>query len=75
MAVYVRPRVTIDIMIKPDILEKVKQIVENFRYSVPAMPVSFKDGAVKIHRLRKIDEESGYNEHFKGASKKYFRKK
>ena len=61
MAVYARPRATldIDIMIEPDLLTKVKNIVENLGFKIPAKPMSFKDGAVQIHRMTKIDVESG----------------
>jgi len=61
LAVYARPRATldIDIMIEPDLLGKVKQLAENLGFNVPATPMSFKDGSVKIHRMTKIDDESG----------------
>jgi len=61
LAVYARPRATldIDIMIEPDLLGKVKQIAQNLGFNVPATPMSFKDGSVKIHRMTKIDDESG----------------
>jgi hypothetical protein len=61
LAVYARPRATldIDIMVEPDLLGRVKQIVENLGFNVPAEPMSFKDGAIQIHRMTKIDEESG----------------
>ena len=61
MAVYARPRATldIDIMVEPDLLDKIKQIVENLGFNIPAKPMSFKDGAVQIHRMTKIDDESG----------------
>ena len=35
------------------------QIVQNLGYSIPAVPMSFKNGAVQIHRMTKIDNESG----------------
>jgi hypothetical protein len=61
MAVYARPRATldIDIMVEPDLLNKAKKIVENLGFNIPAKPMSFKDGAVQIHRMTKIDIESG----------------
>ena len=61
LAVYARPRATldIDIMIEPDLLENTKQIVENLGFDIPSAPMSFKDDAVRIHRLTKIDNESG----------------
>lgn len=60
LAVYARPRATldIDIMVDPDFLDKIKQIVENLGFNIPAMPMTFKGGAVQIHRMTKIDNES-----------------
>jgi hypothetical protein len=60
LAVYARPRATldIDIMIEPDLLSKIKQIVEDLGFDIPAPPMSFKDGAVQIHRMTKVDDES-----------------
>ena len=61
LAVYARPRATldIDIMVEPDLLEKIKQIVEHLGFNVAAAPMSFKSGAVQIHRMTKIDDETG----------------
>ncbi|MBI9077908.1 MAG: hypothetical protein JEZ02_21090, partial [Desulfatibacillum sp.] len=61
LAVYARPRATLDIeiMVEQNLLDTVKQIVGNLGFSVPAIPMSFKNGAVQIHRMTKIDEESG----------------
>lgn len=63
MAVYAKPRATldIDIMVEPDFLDKIKQIAVNLGFTIPAKPMSFKDGAVQIHRMTKIDDESGEN--------------
>lgn len=60
LAVYARPRATldIDIMIDPDLLNTVKKVVETLGFTIPAKPMSFKDGAVQIHRMTKIDVES-----------------
>jgi len=60
LAVYARPRATldIDIMVEPDFLGKIKQIVEDLGFKVPAAPMSFKGGAVQIHRMTKIDDET-----------------
>lgn len=60
LAVYARPRATldIDIMVDPDLLDKIKQIVENLGFNIPTMPMTFKGGAVQIHRMTKIDNES-----------------
>jgi hypothetical protein len=60
LAIYARPRATldIDIMVEPDMIGKVKKTVENVGFNVPAAPISLKKGAVQIHRMTKIDEES-----------------
>jgi len=61
LAVYARPRATldIDIMVERDVIGRVKQIVEKLGFNLPATPMSFKDGAVQIHRMTKVDDESG----------------
>ena len=61
LAVYARPRATldIDIMVEPDLLDKIKQIVGKLGFNIPAMPMTFKGGAVIIHRMTKMDDESG----------------
>jgi hypothetical protein len=61
LAVYARPRATldIDIMVQPDLLDKIKQIVADLGFNIPAIPMTFKGGAIKIHRMTKIDNESG----------------
>jgi len=61
LAVYARPRATLDIdmMIEPDSLGKIKRIAENLGFNIPAAPISFKGGAVQIHQMTKIDNESG----------------
>jgi acetolactate synthase regulatory subunit len=61
LAVYARPRATldIDIMVEPELLDKIKQIVENFGFNIRSAPMSFKGGAVQIHRMTKIDRETG----------------
>lgn len=59
LAVYAKPRATLDIdlMIKPEVLEKIKKIVAKLGFIFPAAPMFFK--TVQIHRLTKIDEYSG----------------
>ena len=61
LAVYARPRATldIDIMVEPDSLDRIKKKVEELGFIIPAMPMTFKGGAVQIHRMTKIDSESG----------------
>jgi len=61
LAVYARPRATldIDIMVEPDKLSKIMPIVTDLGFNIPSAPMSFKNGAVQIHRMSKIDNESG----------------
>ena len=61
LAVYAKPRATldIDIMVQPDYLEKIKQKVEELGFTVHAMPMIFKGGAVQIHRMTKFDNQIG----------------
>lgn len=61
LAVYARPRATLDIdmMVEPDSLDKVKKKVEELGFTIPATPMKFKGGAVQIHRMTKIDDKSG----------------
>lgn len=61
IAVYAKPRATldIDIMVAPDFLSETKTMAQELGFAMSAMPMEFKGGAVKIHRLTKIDKESG----------------
>jgi len=61
LAVYARPRATldIDIMVEPELLDKIKQIVGALGFDIPATPMSFKGGDIQIHRMTKINSESG----------------
>lgn len=61
LAVYAKPRATldIDIMIQPDLLEKIKKKAEALGFTVHAAPMKFKGGAVQIHRMTKFDDELG----------------
>lgn len=61
LAVYARPRATLDIdmMVEPDSLDRIKKKAEELGFTIPAMPMKFKGGAVQIHRMTKIDDKSG----------------
>ena len=61
IAIYAKPRATldIDIMVDQDFLSEAKAAAQELGFSVGAMPMEFKGGAVKIHRLTKIDSDSG----------------
>ena len=61
LAIYARPRATldIDIMIEPESLPRTKNAAEELGFTLSAAPMEFQGGKVKIHRLAKIDEDSG----------------
>jgi len=61
LAIYARPRATldIDIMIESDSLSQTKNAAEDLGFTLSAAPMEFHSGKVKIHRLTKIDEDSG----------------
>lgn len=61
LAVYAKPRATldIDIMVAPDSLPKTKRIIEELGFTIHAAPMEFKGGAVQIHRFTKIDGTTG----------------
>ena len=61
IAVYAKPRATldIDIMVAPDFLSETKAMAQELGFAMSEMPMEFKGGAVKIHRLTKIDKDSG----------------
>ncbi len=61
MAVYAFPRATfdIDILIEPDTLDKAKSIATTLGFSFATEIMSFKEGAIQIARLTKIDPQSG----------------
>ena len=61
LAIYAKPRATLDIdfMIQSDFLEKIEKTVASLNFTLSAAPMIFKDGAVKIHRLTKIDDQTG----------------
>jgi hypothetical protein len=61
IAIYAKPRATldIDIMIDPDLLAKTKKTVQELGFELSSATTEFQDSAVIIHRLTKIDEISG----------------
>lgn len=61
IAIYAKPRATldIDIMVTPDVLLETEATAQELGFAMSAMPMEFKGGAVKIHRLTKIDKDSG----------------
>ena len=61
IAIYAKPRATldIDIMIDPAFLSKTKNAAHELGFTLHSAPMEFHDGAVIIHRLVKIDADSG----------------
>ena len=61
MAIYARPRATLDIDIMIDLgsLLRTKRAVEDLGFTLSAEPMEFDDGKVQIYRLCKIDSGSG----------------
>jgi hypothetical protein len=61
MAVYALPRATldIDIMIEADSLDRTKQAVHGLGFVLSAMPMEFQGGKVPIHRISRVDSNSG----------------
>lgn len=53
------PRATfdIDILIRPESLEKAYEIAAKFEYDIRGLDMSFKERAVEIRRVSKIDED------------------
>lgn len=60
MSILGCPRYTddIDILILADDLDRVWKIAEGLEYSIPGKPLSFKNGAVEIRRISKVDRET-----------------
>jgi hypothetical protein len=61
LAVYGIPRATvdIDIMVQREKLEEVHNLVRELGYIMKARPMTFAQEAIEIHRVSKIDPESG----------------
>ncbi|MFZ2395187.1 MAG: DUF6036 family nucleotidyltransferase [Smithella sp.] len=61
IAVYARPRATldIDIMVQPDYFSKTKEVMKELGYTMSSAMMEFNDGAVKIQRLSKLDKATG----------------
>ena len=61
IAIYAKPRATldIDIMIDPGYLSETKKVAQELGFTMISAPIEFQGGAVKIHRLTKIDKDSG----------------
>jgi hypothetical protein len=61
MAVYDRPRATIDIdlLIVSESLDVVMEIAKALDYTIRGLDITFANGAVEIRRVSKIDKQTG----------------
>jgi hypothetical protein len=61
MAIYDRPRTTVDIdlLIVADSLDKAIEIGKSLEYSVRGLDMAFANDAIEIRRVSKIDAETG----------------
>jgi len=46
-------------MVMPDSVDIINKKVEELGFTVPAIPMKFKGGAVQIHRITKLDSQLG----------------
>jgi acetolactate synthase regulatory subunit len=60
MAVYARPRATldIDILIEPNLLETVKRVTRDLGFTLAASPMELHGGKIRIHRISKVEENT-----------------
>jgi len=61
LAIYAKPRATLDIdmMVDSGSLSQIKHAAEELGFAFSAAPMEFHGGAVQMHRLTKIDNDSG----------------
>ena len=61
LAIYARPRATldIDILIEFETLSQAEDAAHDLGFTLRALPMEFQSGKVKIHRLSKIDKDTG----------------
>ncbi|HLF82998.1 MAG TPA: hypothetical protein VI837_02360 [Blastocatellia bacterium] len=61
VSVYSEPRATVDIdlLIRPDDLERARIAVQVLGYTITALPMTFAHGAIEIRRYSKLDPEAG----------------
>jgi len=62
MAIYNRPRATVDIdlLIGEDSLSKVIEVAKTLKYTVRGLDMTFANDTVEIRRVSKIDGETGF---------------
>ena len=56
---FYRATVDIDVLVRSESLEAAKGIARNLGYTIEAQPMTFSKGAVEIHRVSKLDPDSG----------------
>ena len=61
MAIYALPRATldIDILITPNLLEKINCAIYDLGFTLKAAPMEFHGGKIKIHRVSKTEPATG----------------
>ena len=61
VAIHVQARATVDIdlLILPESLGPAIQAVAPLGYVIPAKPMAFAKGAIQIHRVTKVDAQTG----------------
>ena len=61
MAIYALPRATLDIdlLIEPGSLEPATRAAHDLGFTVHAAPMAFHGGKIRIHRVNKIEPETG----------------
>ncbi|MGI8543217.1 MAG: hypothetical protein ACR2MD_07010 [Aridibacter sp.] len=52
---FARATLDIDILIQPDSLEKAYEVAKKYEFDIRGMDISFKERAVEIRRVSKID--------------------
>jgi len=61
MAIYALPRATldIDILITPNLLEKINSVIDDLGFTLKAAPMEFHGGKIKVHSVSKIEPTTG----------------
>ncbi len=61
LAIYALPRATldIDILVESSFLERIERIVYDLGYTQKAKPMDFHGGKIQIHRMIKIESDTG----------------
>ena len=59
LAIHGEPRATtdIDLLILPQDLARVQKLILPLGYDLPALPMSFRESGLTVHRINKIEDE------------------